>query len=84
MKAAVILAVVPFITACDLMDRIEGKNPGKDYIERLSALEAGMAKITPINPPQPSTVAVITTPAPECTSDVFRVSRCVGGKVMEW
>jgi len=76
MKAAVILAVVPFLAACDLMERIEGKSPGKDYIERLSALEAGMARITPITPPQPSTVAAITTPAPEVCVPVFRVVIC--------
>ena len=84
MRAALIIPLLPFLAACDLMDRMENKSPGKDYIERLSALEAGMAKITPITPPQPSTVAAITTPAPECTSDVFRVSRCVDGRVMEW
>jgi len=83
MRAALIIPIIPFLSGC-FLDDIEGKNPGKDYIERLSALEAGMAKITPTTPPQPSTVAAITTPAPECTTDVFRVSRCLGGKVMEW
>jgi len=77
MKAALIIPLLPFLAACDLMDRMENKSPGKDYIERLSALEAGMAKITPITPPQPSTVAAITTPAPEpvCVP-VFRVTIC--------
>jgi hypothetical protein len=77
MKAALVITLLPFLAACDLMDRMENKSPGKDYIERLSVLEAGMARITPTTLPQPFTVAAITTPAqqPACIP-VFRVTTC--------
>jgi len=74
MKAALLILLVPFLAACDPLSAIEGKSPGKDYIERLSALEAGMAKITP--PTQPViTLPVTTPPEPECIP-VFRVVEC--------
>jgi len=75
MRAALILPIIPFLSGC-FLDDIEGKNPGKDHQQRIAALEAGMARITPITPPQPFTVAAITTPAPEPCYPIFRVRDC--------
>lgn len=71
------------LAACSPMDAVEGKpSASKELHDRVSQLEANYAARNTVSPP----VSVYTPPAPqpECTTDVFRVSRCVDGKNAPW
>lgn len=79
--AAVMLLAIP-LAGCPALDIIENKpSPYK------AAHEQRMALVTPVvasvAEPVIEPVAFVE-PEPECTDSVFRVSRCVDGKIQPW
>ncbi len=71
---ALILLCLP-LAGCDWLNKLENrKSDFQAYHEQVSA-------------PQPQAFAAsfyAPVVEPECTTDVFRVSRCVDGRVSEW
>lgn len=84
-------AAVPIIAlalgACDPVEVLEGRSPFRENQERLAKLVIPEPSIVaPINLADaiaPAPVQVVVQ-QPECFGDVFRVSRCVDGKIQPW
>lgn len=83
MKPLFIIILALPLAGCPQADILSGKpSPYK------AAHEQRMALVTPVvasaaDPIEPEPVA-IPKPEPECTADVFRVSRCIDGKEIPW
>lgn len=88
MRRLAVLLLVPALAGCPALDVIEGKpSPYKEHIERMALVTvpeapAEVEVVEPVVPEAPDPMTV--EPPPECTSDIYRVSRCVDGKLEEW
>lgn len=88
MRNLAMLLLVPALAGCPALDVIEGKpSPYKEHVERVALVTVpeAPAEVEPepvLVEPTPEPMPVIAPP--ECTSDIYRVSRCVDGKLEEW
>jgi hypothetical protein len=56
-----------------------------EQLEAIRVRAVGVDTVIPVAEVEPvEVVEPEPQPQPECTSDVFRVSRCVDGKIVEW
>jgi hypothetical protein len=61
--ALALIALTTSLAGCDFLDRVEGKSPHREYIERLALLEQRYAaRNEPVEPVEP--VAPVTVTAP--------------------
>lgn len=84
MRLLLLLATLPLLAACNPMDAVEGRSPGKEHVERLALLEAQMAGVMaaretvvvePVVPVAAQPAPVEVPVEPPCVP-VFRVVVC--------
>lgn len=76
-----LLAILPILTGCNGTEILSGhESPSKAHYERIALLT------TPEKPEVATAVDVeeiIVPPKPVCV-EVFRINRCVDGKITDW
>lgn len=86
-KYAAVHIIALALGGCNPVDVIEGRSPFRENQERLAKLVIPDPSIVaPINLADaiaPAPVQVVVQ-QPECTGDVFRISKCEGGKIKPW
>lgn len=87
MKYAILLLAIP-LAACDPLNALTGEpTEFQQHMERVALVTIPEPEISPEPEPvsvKAATVEIVPEPAPECTTDVFRISRCVDGKLEDW
>lgn len=84
-KYAAVPIIALAVAGCNPVEILEGSSPFRENQQRLQALTIPEPSIVaPINLADAIAPVQVVVQQPECFGDVFRVSRCIAGKVEPW